>query len=96
MTKTYIALIAPKAVRNAEICSIADPLIANEDDWLPCNGMLFIGFMDVNNFDPTNEANALAEMKKHAAALVLTVPENIRLIPVRENATLVHTLNRKE
>lgn len=35
MTKTYIALIAPKAVRNAEICSIADPLIANEDDWLP-------------------------------------------------------------
>ena len=96
MTKTYIALIAPKAVRNAEICSIADPLIANEDDWLPCNGMLFIGLMDVNNFDPTNEANALAEMKKHAAALVLTVSENIRLIPVCENATLVHTLNRKE
>lgn len=96
MTKTYIALIAPKAVRNAEICSIADPLIANEDDWLPCNGMLFIGLMDVNNFDPTNEANALAEMKKHAAALVLTVSENIRLIPVCENATLVHMLNRKE
>lgn len=96
MTKTYIALIAPKAVRNAEICSIADPLIANEDDWLPCNGMLFIGLMDINNFDPTNEANALAEMKKHAAALVLTVPENISLIPVCENATLVHTLNRKE
>lgn len=96
MNKTYIALIAPKAVRNAEICSIADPLIANEDDWLPCNGMLFIGFMDINNFDPTNEANALTEMKKHAAALVLTVPENIRLIPVCENATLVHMLNRKE
>lgn len=96
MTKTYIALIAPKAVRNAEICSIADPLIANEDDWLPCNGMLFIGLMDINNFDPTNEANALTEMKKHAAALVLTVPENIRLIPVCENAALVHTLNRKE
>lgn len=96
MTKTYIALIAPKAVRNAEICSIADPLIANEDDWLPCNGMLFIGFMDVNNFDSTNETNALAEMKKHAAALTLTVPENIRLIPVCENTTLVHTPNRKE
>ena len=96
MTETYIALIAPKAVRNAEICSIADPLIANEDDWLPCNGMLFIGIMDINNFDPTNEANALAQMKKHAAALVLTVPENIRLIPVCKNAVLVHTPNRKE
>lgn len=96
MTKTYIALIAPKAVRNAEICSIADPLIANEDDWLPCNGMLFIGIMDINNFDPTNEANALAQMKKHAAALTLTVPENIRLIPVCKNAVLVHTPNRKE
>lgn len=96
MTETYIALIAPKAVRNAEICSIADPLIANEDDWLPCNGMLFIGIMDINNFDPTNEANALAQMKKHAAALTLTVPENIRLIPVCKNAVLVHTPNRKE
>ena len=96
MTKTYIALIAPKAVRNAEICAIADPLIANEDDWLPYNGMLFIGIMNINNFDPTDEANALAQIKKHAAALTLTVPENIQLIPVRENATLVQTPDRKE
>lgn len=96
MTKTYIALIAPKAVRNAEICSIADPLIANEDDWFPCDGMLFVGLMNINNFDPTDEANALAQMKKHAAALTLTVPENIRLIPVCENATPVQTPDRKE
>lgn len=96
MTKTYIALIAPKAVRNAEICTIANPLIANEDDWLPYNGMLFIGIMNINNFDPTDEANALAQIKKHAAALVLTVPENIQLIPVCENTTPVHTPNRKE
>lgn len=96
MTKTYIALIVPKAVRNAEICTIANPLIANEDDWLPYNGMLFIGIMNINNFDPTDEANALAQIKKHAAALVLTVPENIQLIPVCENATPVHTPDRKE
>lgn len=96
MTKTYIALIAPKAVRNAEICAIADPLIANEDDWLPYNGMLFIGIMNINNFDPTDETNALAQIKKHAAALTLTVPENIQLIPVCENATLVQTPDQKE
>ena len=96
MTKTYIALIAPKAVRNAEICTIANPLIANEDDWLPYNGMLFIGIMNINNFDPTNEANTLAQIKKHAAALTLTVPENIQLIPVCENATPLQTPDRKE
>lgn len=86
MTKTYIALIAPKAVRNAEICSIADPLIANEDDWLPCNGMLFIGIMDVNNFDPTDETNAIVKMKKHACGLYLT--------PFDTAAPIVATVNR--